>query len=262
MSTAIGTMTPEQAELKKQFLANRGYWNAFWDGLLILSPDFFRSYLDLSSIPWKYGPLEPKIKEFIYIAIDAATTHLYEPGLRIHIENALKYGATKEEIMEVYQLTSVLGMHTLTMGMPVFLDEMRKAGRQAEVDIPLDERRLTLKEKFIENRGYWSEFWDGLLKIDPTFFAAYLEFSSIPWKQGVLAPKVKEFIDIAIDASTTHLYEPGLRIHIQNALRYGATKEEIMEVYQLTSVLGMHTCTMGVPVLLDELRKASPDQKS
>ena len=26
-----------------------------------------------------------------------------------------------------------------------------------------------------------------------------------------------------------------------------------MEVYELTSVLGVHTCTLGVPVLLEEL---------
>jgi hypothetical protein len=51
-------------------------------------------------------------------------------------------------------------------------------------------------------------------------------------------------------------YEPGLRQHIQNALRHGATREEIMEVYELTSVLGIHTCTLGVPVLLEELERA------
>ena len=120
----------------------------------------------------------------------------------------------------------------------------------------MTERMLTLKDNFVRNRGYWDKFWDGLLQLNPDFFEAYLNFSSIPWTPGVLEPKVKEFIYIAIDASTTHLYEPGLRIHIQNALKYGATKEEIMEVYQLTSVLGMHTCTVGVPVLIDELEKA------
>ena len=113
-----------------------------------------------------------------------------------------------------------------------------------------------LKADFIEARGYWNEFWYGLLDLDPSFFRAYLNFSSIPWTNGVLDPKVKEFVYIAIDAATTHLYEPGLRIHIKNAFKYGATKEEIMEVYQLVSILGMHTCTMGVPVLLDEMRQA------
>ncbi len=67
------------------------------------------------------------MRELIYIAIDSATTHLYEPGLRVHIQNALKYGATVHEIMEVYQLTSVLGIHTVTFGMPHLIDELKRA---------------------------------------------------------------------------------------------------------------------------------------
>lgn len=119
----------------------------------------------------------------------------------------------------------------------------------------LNERQKQLKAKFIEERGYWrDELWEPILKIDPDFFEAYLNFSAAPWKNGVLPPKIKELIYIAIDASTTHLYEPGLGQHIRNALKYGATKEEIMEVFELTSVLGIHTITMGVPVLMKELK--------
>ena len=121
----------------------------------------------------------------------------------------------------------------------------------------LSERQKQLKEKFIKERGYWSEgIWGQVLSLDPDFFEAYLNFSAVPWKKGVLPPKIKELIYIAIDASTTHLYEPGLALHIGNALRYGASKEEIMEVLELTSVLGIHTCTVGVPVLVEELKKA------
>lgn len=120
----------------------------------------------------------------------------------------------------------------------------------------LSERQKQLKEKFIKERGYWSEgIWGQVLSLDPDFFEAYLNFSAVPWKKGVLPPKIKELIYTAIDASTTHLYEPGLRQHISNALKYGATKEEIMEVLELTSVLGIHTCTMGVPILAEELKK-------
>ena len=100
--------------------------------ILALDPDFLEIYQKFSSLPWQRGHLEPKVKEFVYIAIDVATTHLYEPGLRIHIQNALRYGATVEEIMEVYQLVSVLGMHTFTMGIPVLLDELEKAGTPVE----------------------------------------------------------------------------------------------------------------------------------
>ena len=121
----------------------------------------------------------------------------------------------------------------------------------------MTDRQRTLREDFVDSRGYWNEFWDGLLTLDPDFFEAYLGFSSVPWRNGSLEPKLKELIYIAIDASTTHLYEPGLRQHIQNALRHGATAEEIMEVYELTSVLGIHTCTLGVPVLIEELEGAA-----
>ncbi|MDR0359591.1 MAG: carboxymuconolactone decarboxylase family protein, partial [bacterium] len=106
-----------------------------------------------------------------------------------------------------------------------------------------DERRKELRDRFIEARGYWSEMWDGLLELDPDFFEAYLRFSSVPWGAGPLPPRVKELIYVAIDASTTHLYEPGLRQHIRNALSHGATSAELMEVLELTSVLGIHTCT-------------------
>ncbi|AIJ21916.1 MULTISPECIES: carboxymuconolactone decarboxylase family protein [Amycolatopsis] len=119
--------------------------------------------------------------------------------------------------------------------------------------IELNESQRELRERFVSERGYWNPFWEGLLSLDPEFFEAYLTFSSVPWRKGVLEPKVRELIYTAIDASTTHLYEPGLRQHIRNALGYGATKEEIMEVLELTSVLGIHTCTLGVPVLMEEL---------
>ena len=244
-------MDERRRAMREEFIDARGYWNEFWDGLLELDPDFFAAYLQFSGVPWRNGTLSPKFRELIYIAIDAATTHLYEPGLRQHIQNALKHGATREEIMEVYELTSVLGIHTCTLGVPVLLDEL---GGELPQLTPEQEQR---KADFIERRGYWNPFWEGLLALDPAFFAAYLELSGVPWRNGPLSPKEKELIYIAIDASTTHLYEPGLRQHIQNAVRHGATREEIMEVYELTSVLGIHTCTLGVPVLLEELETAA-----
>ena len=46
---------------------------------------------------------------------------------------------------------------------------------------------------------------------------------------------------------------PGVRRHIRKALELGATKEEIAAVLQLTSVLGVHTMSLGAPILLEEL---------
>ena len=87
----------------------------------------------------------------------------------------------------------------------------------------------------------------------PTSSKSYTHFSSVPWISGTLSPKVKELIYTAFDVSATHLYVSGLRQHIRNAIEYGATREEVLEVIELASVIGIHSCTVGVPILVEEL---------
>ena len=247
----MANLNPHQQELKDEFIKNRGYWSDFWEDVLKLDSNFFSAYSKFSSVPSKNGHLDPKVREFLYIAVDASTTHLYLRGLDLHIKNALALGATRDEVMEVLELTSVLGIHTCTLGVPILMEELRDMGRGDEVDnIEYGDYENGLKEEFVKNRGYWSPFWDDMLKLCPDFFEAYVEFSSVPWKTGTLEPKIKEFIYIAIDTATTHLHKEGARIHIRNALEHGASKEEIMEVFECVSVLGMHALTEGGPMLL------------
>ncbi|MBM84845.1 MAG: gamma-carboxymuconolactone decarboxylase [Rhodospirillaceae bacterium] len=256
MEGLVAKLSEHQKRMKAEFIENRGYWYPFWQQVLELSPEFFEAYCTFSSVPWKTGPLEPKVKEMIYVAMDIATTHLYMPGTRIHMANALRYGATKEELLELLQIVSVLGIHSMTEGLPVLLEELETSGQKADLaSIQLDRQAEAYKLEFIENRGYWMDIWEALLKLSPEFFKAYLDLSSVPWKHGVLEPKVKEFLYIAIDISTTHLYMPGTRVHIRNALTHGATKEEIMEIISLVSACGIHSTTEGVPVLIEELAR-------
>lgn len=104
-------------------------------------------------------------------------------------------------------------------------------------------------------RGDWNPLWDTLRDWDPAFMEAYLAFRSVPHRNGPLPPKFKELILIAVNAAATHMYGPGVRRHIQNALNQGATRDEILEVIQLTTVLGIHACNVGVPILAEELAK-------
>ena len=102
-------------------------------------------------------------------------------------------------------------------------------------------------------KGDWNPLWDQLRALDPAFMEAYLAFRSVPHKNGPLPQKYKELIMIAINAATTHLYGPGVRRHLQNALKHGATRDEILEVIQLTTVMGIHSCNLAVPILMEEL---------
>ena len=67
-----------------------------------------------------------------------------------------------------------------------------------------------IKRHIDERQSMPSEMILKIIEWDPEFFEHYLNFSAHPWKKGVLPPKVKELIYIAIDAATTHLWEPGL----------------------------------------------------
>ena len=245
------TLDERKRELRDEFIEARGYWSELWTSLLELDPDFFEAYLRFSSVPWRSGPLDPKTKELVYIAMNAAATHMYEPGVRQHVRQALAHGATAAEIMEVLELTATLGIHACTVGVPILVEELEAAGQPLLRE--LSARMQEVKADFERKRGYWNAFWDEMLILDPEFFAAYTQFSGVPWVSGVLEPKVKELIYTAFDVAATHLYTPGLRQHIRNALGYGASREEVMEVIELVSVLGIHACTVGVPILLEEL---------
>ena len=94
----------DREALKAEIIARRGYWHPFHEGLLELAPEFLQTYLHFQDAPARSGHLEPKVCEFIYIAIDGAVSHLYERGLRRHIEDALRLGATKEEVLQVIML--------------------------------------------------------------------------------------------------------------------------------------------------------------
>jgi alkylhydroperoxidase/carboxymuconolactone decarboxylase family protein YurZ len=219
-----------------------------WQALREADPEFFATWEELAAVPRRSTALDPKVKELVCLAVDAAATHMYAPGIREHVRRALDLGATKEELLEVLQLTSTLGIHASTVGVPLLLEALG----DREVP-PLDERRTALKADFEAKRGYWHGFWDGLLELDPDFFEAYVGFSSYPWEHGELEPKVKELIYMAFDASATHMYIPGLRQHIENALGYGATPAEVMEVFELASTIGIHGYLAALPIVLEEL---------
>lgn len=244
-------LTPRQEEVKKRFIEARGTWGEAWEAIVRLDPDFLEAYLGFSAVPWRHGPLPAKIKEFIYIAVDANATHMYLPGVRQHIKAALDLGATGAEIMEVLELTAALGIHAMNVGMPVLAEVLSEMGLRPESEP--DARQRQIKEEFTRLRGYWHSSWDDTLRLAPELLAAYLEFSSVPWRSGSLEPKVKEFIYIAFDVAATHLYRPGLKIHVENAIGYGATPEEITEVMEIAAVLGIHAVTTSAPILAAEL---------
>ncbi|QRI78813.1 carboxymuconolactone decarboxylase family protein [Rhodococcus sp. PSBB066] len=101
--------------------------------------------------------------------------------------------------------------------------------------------------------GTWNPLWDGIEELDPEWTEHYLTATMQPYQSGVLSPQVVQLLCIAVDASCTHMYAPGLRRHIRAALDLGVTAREIVEVLKLATTIGIHSLNIGVPLLLEEL---------
>ena len=80
---------------------------------------------------------------------------------------------------------------------------------------------------------------------DPVWTDQFLKMSNAPWTGDVLPRKDIELISIAVNAACTNLSEGGTRRHIRGALEAGATREEILMILKIASLLSIHTCQPG-----------------
>jgi alkylhydroperoxidase/carboxymuconolactone decarboxylase family protein YurZ len=108
----------------------------------------------------------------------------------------------------------------------------------------------------------WNTAWDPFFELDPIWTDEFMAVGAGIYASGVLSPKEVELLSIALDASYTHMYEPGTRRHIKAALALGVTMEEIMEVLKLCVVQGVQACNLAVPILAEELERNPLSRKA
>lgn len=249
------TLTAQQQAIKDNFIKLRNTWAPQWESILRVDEAFLDAYLQLSIVPLKHNYLADKVKEFIYVAINASSTHMFTPGVAIHLKAALDFGATRAELMEVLELAGMVGVHAANVAIEVLLETLNEESIAPNL-VEEDERSAELKSRFVKTHRYWDASWDALWRVDPDFFEAYLDFAAIPMHSAALEPKVKELVLCALDAAATHLYRPGIKTHMRNALRLGATQHEIMEMLEIVSVIGIHGTLIATPMLEQYLQEA------
>ncbi|MBV1707423.1 MAG: carboxymuconolactone decarboxylase family protein [Hyphomicrobiales bacterium] len=103
--------------------------------------------------------------------------------------------------------------------------------------------------------GEWNEAWTPIAALDSLWTEKFMAMGVHPMAAGVLDTKTIELIAIAVDASCTHLYAPGVRRHIGKALDLGVSPEQITAVLQMVSVLGIHSMSLGAPILHEEMAR-------
>jgi alkylhydroperoxidase/carboxymuconolactone decarboxylase family protein YurZ len=97
---------------------------------------------------------------------------------------------------------------------------------------------------------------DKLAEWDGDWAAKFRKMSANPWTNGVLPIKTIELICIALNAACTNLQPESTRRHMRSALMAGATRDEILTVLKCASLLAIHSCSLGAPILIEEANAA------
>jgi alkylhydroperoxidase/carboxymuconolactone decarboxylase family protein YurZ len=229
-----------------------GPWDPALDKLTEWDPTWAATCWKMTTNPWATGVLPRKFIELVSIGLNAACTNLNPDGTRRHIRAALAAGATREEILFVLKSAAVMSIHSCSLGAPILLEEAKAAGakpaQRDKISTPACEKMKAV--------GQWNQAWDPFFELDPQWTDEFMATGVAIYGSGVFTPKEVELLSIAFDASYTHMYAPGTGRHIKNALKAGATMEEIMEVLKLCVVQGAQSCNLGVPILAEELERS------
>ncbi len=226
-----------------------GPWDPALAKLSEWDPAWAATCIKMSTNPWSHGVLPRKFIELVGVAMNAACTNLNPEGTRRHIRAALAAGATRDEVLMVLKMASLLAIHSCSHGAPILLEEAKAFGakpatKPAAATPACDKLRAA---------GQWNAAWDPFVELDPEWTEQFMATGLGIYASGVFTPKEVELLSVAFDASYTHMYGPGTRRHIKGALMAGATMEEIMEVLKLCVVQGVQACNLGVPILAEEL---------
>lgn len=221
-------LTPELSEIKAHFIAERGYWRSWAETMLHLDPQFLVSYADYAGHPALHGPLSERMVELIYVALDASSTHLYEPGLKTHLRKAGEAGATAEDVMDVLHLVSCQGIGAVQLGAEILLEQTGQAP---------------------ERSGAEADPLQALAVFDPDFCQLVQAFLDHRGAQGGLDEGERCLVQIALHGCFTGFAPKLLRQSIQAGLTEGLAPAAIFQALQLGAHLSLHGTSLGISLL-------------
>ncbi|KWT84337.1 MULTISPECIES: carboxymuconolactone decarboxylase family protein [unclassified Variovorax] len=114
-----------------------------------------------------------------------------------------------------------------------------------------DPARAQIKDSFIAERGYWRPWTETMLQACPAFVQQYARYAGYPARSGPLTQRMVELIYVALDSSSSHLFEAGLHTHMKRALEVGATQADIFDVLHLVAVQGVASVCQATDILAE-----------
>lgn len=179
--------------------------------------------------------LDDVSRALIRLGVSVSVTSLDEGTIEEATASAFEAGASIAQIQEVVALVSGLGVHSIMASARGVLREAAERGL-ADPLAPLDAEQQLLWDRFVGDDPYWNGFsghfpgfLDAMLRLSPDLFAGFFAYCAIPWKSGTVSAVTKELAAMASDIMPTHLFVPGFRLHLANAIKLGASRSMVLE---------------------------------
>jgi alkylhydroperoxidase/carboxymuconolactone decarboxylase family protein YurZ len=204
------------------------------------------------------GVLEPKVAELVQLATHASVTGMNTQEIRRHVRGALQNDASLEEILAVFKLCSVIGIHAMAVASPILAKSLEQSGKTMD-PAAADETPMI---NALRARERFNPAWTTIEKWDPAWLDCFLAVGLDPDVERVLGERTLELLYIAIDATVTHLYCPGTQRHIDVALSIGIHAHEILEVLKLVSIQGLRSIEAGIRILDEEFEAGNADLRT
>jgi len=203
-----------------------------------------RGAIDALSI--EDGPaLSCQERALIKLGLAASVTSLNIRAIDLAIQEAFGAGCTPDQVQEIISVVSSLGVHSLMVTAAAILKRAREAGH--DVDGPPTEFEERKWAERIRGDPFWSAmnhelpgFLRSLLRLSPKQFDAFFDYCAVPWKSRFVKAQIKELLAMACDATPAHVFMPGFRLHLTNAIKLGAGRRAIDECLALASAAPPH----------------------
>lgn len=201
----------------------------------------------LNSLDAKDGPgLSEQERAFVSLGLAASLPCLNQTDIDEAIDVAFRQGASPKQVQEVVSLVSGLGVHSLMVSASAIVKRASLAG--IELDVPFSAEQQAVWDARVGNDPFWLTmeielpgFLRSMLLLSTEQFEAFFDYCAVPWISGSVRAKVKELVALATDAMPTHVFMPGLRLHLANAVKLGADRKAILQCLALAAATPAHT---------------------
>lgn len=174
----------------------------------------------------------------ITLGLACSVTAMDRRAIDAAIDQAFAVGATPTQAQEIVSVVAGLGVHSLMVSATSILECAVRNG--FDIDGPLTDDEQTLWDAKIGSDPFWASmerelpgFLRAMLRLSPDQFIAFFEFCAVPWKTRSVSARVKELASMACDATPSHRFLPGFRLHFFNAVKLGAGRKAIRECLTL-----------------------------